>query len=104
MKIFEIENEKLEDIINSTPDIIVDFFATWCGPCKMMGKVFESMSDDVDNISVCKIDVDKRPELAQMYRVVSVPTIIFFKDGKEIQKFTGALSKGKMLEEISAIY
>jgi thioredoxin 1 len=79
-----LEDEKLEDLIK-TGDYIVDFYADWCGPCKMMGAVLEKM----DDVNVIKINTDTHQDLAISFGVMSIPTLIFFKDGKEVKKEIG---------------
>ena len=76
---------------------IVDFYATWCGPCKMFGPIFEEVSKEID-INFVKLDVDKSSDIAREYGVMSIPTIILFKDGKEVKRFTGFMSKDNLLE------
>lgn len=71
---------------------VVDFYATWCGPCKMFAPIFEEVSNDYD-INFIKIDVDNYQDIAREYGVMSIPTIILFKDGKEVKRNTGFMSK-----------
>lgn len=89
-----LENENLEDLVKSGVHI-VDFYAEWCGPCKMLGSVLEQM----ENVSIIKVNTDNHPELAQQFGVMSIPTIVFFKDGKEVRKEIGFKPK----EEIERI-
>ena len=77
---------------------LVDFYAEWCGPCKMMGPVLESIEDKID---IIKIDVDKFPDLAQEYRVMSIPDLMIFKDGEKILESVGFQSKEDLEEVIS---
>lgn len=77
-----------------TNDItIVDFFATWCGPCKMLGPVLEEIASERDEVKVVKIDVDENASLAKTYGIMSVPTMILFKDGKQIATKNGYMPK-----------
>lgn len=79
-----LETEKLEDLVaNGT--YIVDFYADWCGPCKMMGNVLETM----DDVNIIKVNTDLHQDLAISYGVMSIPTLIFFKDGVEVKKEIG---------------
>ena len=77
---------------------LVDFYADWCGPCKMMGPVLESIEDKID---IIKIDVDKFPDLAQEYRVMSIPDLMIFKDGEKILESVGFQSKEDLEEVIN---
>ena len=77
--------------------ILVDFYANWCGPCKMLGPVLEKVSDE---ISILKINVDEYQELAREYGVMSIPCIILFDNGKEIKRNVGFLPEGKLREFI----
>lgn len=78
---------------------VVDFYATWCGPCKMFGPIFEEVSNEKE-INFIKIDVDKNPEIAREYGVMSIPTTILFKDGQEKKRFTGFMSKENLINFI----
>lgn len=74
--------------------VLVDFFATWCGPCKMIAAAVEQLSEDYrDKAAVYKLDVDEAQEIAQNYKVMSIPTLIFFKDGRESERIVGVVSQ-----------
>ena len=73
--------------------VLVDFFATWCGPCKMLGPVLEEMSEERDSLKIVKIDIDENMDLARKYGIMSVPTLILFKDGKQISTKNGFMPK-----------
>ena len=84
--------EYFNDIINSEQLTLVDFFATWCGPCKMMHPVLEQLKDELgESIRIIKIDVDKNNSLAMNYRVQSVPTLMLFRKGEMLWRQSGAL-------------
>ena len=85
-----LEKEKLTDLIKEGTTL-VDFYAEWCGPCKMLAPVLESL-----DTNVVKVDVDIHAELAQKYGVMSVPTVYIFQDGKEVDKFVGFHSKSEI--------
>lgn len=76
---------------------VVDFYATWCGPCKMFGPIFEEVAGE-NNYNFIKLDVDKNSDRARQYGVMSIPTIILFKDGKELKRKTGFMSKEEFIE------
>ncbi len=76
---------------------LVDFYATWCGPCKMIAPILEEISSSID---VLKIDTDEVPELAEKYGIMSIPTLIYFKDGKETTKSVGYVTKEEILNLI----
>ena len=69
--------------------VLVDFFATWCGPCKMLGPVLEDMASDRDSIDIVKVDIDESMNLARQYGIMSVPTLVLMKDGKILAKTSG---------------
>ena len=84
--------EKFNDIINREQLTLVDFFATWCGPCKQMHPVLEQLKQDLgDSIRIVKLDVDKNEQLANDYRIQSVPTLMLFKSGQVVWRQSGAM-------------
>lgn len=98
MTVLKLEEFK-EKVLNSNVPVLVDFFATWCGPCKIVGPVLEDVAEEVgDSAFVCKVDVDESPELASEYGVMSVPTLVVFKDGKEVNRAAGVRLKNDLLE------
>lgn len=88
------------DEITATGVVLVDFFATWCGPCKMIAPVLEELAETYkDQATIIKVDVDQQQELAQRYGVMSIPTLILFKNGKDIKTVSGFQPK-PMLENL----
>lgn len=81
--------------------VLVDFFATWCGPCKMQSPVLEELKEDRGDVKVVKIDVDQETEIARLYGVMSIPTLILFKDGKEVAKNVGFMPKELLVQWIN---
>lgn len=81
--------------------IIVDFFAEWCGPCVMMGPVFAKLSEENSKVKFCKINVDDAPKVSEQYEVSSIPCIIFFQEGKEVDRVIGAVSQDTLQEKIN---
>lgn len=83
--------------------VVMDFFATWCGPCKMLSPIFESLSNEMsDKVDFAKIDIDRSFEVAEEYKIVSVPTMIIFKNGKEVQRIVGFVPKEQIKSKIKA--
>ena len=84
----ELENENFNEEIKNDL-VLVDFYATWCGPCKMMHPVIEKIANDYSNLKIIKIDVDKHDDIARQYGVMSIPTLILFKDSEIVEKNIG---------------
>lgn len=81
--------------------VLVDFFATWCGPCKMQSPILEEIKEDRSDIKIMKVDVDQETELAREYGIMSIPTLILFKDGKEVAKNVGFMPKEVLIQWIN---
>ena len=92
-----LENENFDELIKEKT--VVDFYATWCGPCKMLGPVFEEVANS-SNIKFVKVDIDNHEDLCRKYGVMSVPTLILFEDGKEVKRNIGFIPKEKLEEFI----
>ena len=90
-----------KDVLESDKLVIADFFATWCGPCQMLGPVLEDIANSDSSIDIIKIDIDANRELALKYEIEAVPTLIFFKDGKELNRIMGFLDKNKLTHFIN---
>lgn len=73
--------------------VLVDFFATWCGPCKMQSPIIDSLKEERSDIKIIKVDVDKEEDVARTYGIMSIPTLMLFKDGKEVAKNVGFMPK-----------
>ena len=100
MSLLHMNTEDFENIvINGRKEAIVDFWAVWCGPCKMLAPTIEALADELDGkIAVGKVDVDENRELAMKYGVMSIPTVIYFKNGEEVTRLVGVQSREKLLE------
>lgn len=92
-----------EEVLNAQGVVVVDFFATWCAPCKMLAPVLEEVSSEMSEVKVLKIDVDESPETATKYGVQSIPTIKIFKDGAEVETKVGFMPKEVLKEAIEEV-
>lgn len=94
---------KFSEIINDDKPVLVDFFATWCGPCKTLGPILDTVKAELgDAIKIIKIDVDKNQPLAAEYQVRGVPTMILFRDGKQLWRQSGVLQKHELVSVIKS--
>lgn len=98
MSEIKVTNENFEkEVINYNQKVIVDFFATWCGPCQMLAPVLSEIAEEYkDKIKVCKINVDEEQELAEKFEVVSIPTLVIFENGQPVKKSVGYISKSEL--------
>ena len=89
-----------EEIGGSSTPVLVDFWAEWCGPCKMIAPILEEIAGEQENLNIAKVNVDENPDIARRFEVMSIPTLIVFKDGEPAKRLVGAKPKGALLEEI----
>jgi thioredoxin 1 len=89
-------------VLQSQGKVLVDFWAEWCGPCRMVAPVLEELSHEHPEITFLKLNVDEDPSIAQQFEVMSIPTILAFQDGEVKKRIVGALPKGKLTEELGA--
>ena len=99
MSVIKITRENFEnEVVNSNKPVLIDFYADWCGPCRMMGPIIEELANESDAIKVCKVKVDEQSELASQFKVMSIPTLVAFKDGKVINTAVGVRNKEEIEE------
>ncbi len=98
MSVLHVNQESFDKIIHQPgKTVLVDFWATWCGPCRMIAPVVEAVAEERPDITVCKVDVDEERELAMEYGISSIPTLLVFKDGQIANKSVGVISKEEMM-------
>ena len=91
------------DVLQSGKTVVVDFWATWCGPCKMVAPVLDEIAgENKDKLTVAKLDIDANPSTARDYQVMSIPTMIVFQDGKPVKQIVGAKPKAALLSDLAA--
>ena len=102
----EITDANFEELVTkSTKPVLLDFWAEWCGPCRMVGPVVEELSKDYgDTALVGKVDVDSNANISQMFGIRNIPTILFFKDGKVVDKQVGAVPKSVLDAKLKALF
>ncbi len=99
MAVISIEEKDFKDkVLSSNKKVLVDFYADWCGPCKMLSPVIEKLSDEIDNYDFYKINVDNAENISREYGVMSIPTLIVFESGKELKKSIGFKSASELKE------
>ena len=96
-------NTSFDGLLESEKLVIVDFWATWCGPCRMLSPLLDEVEEEMaDKVTVVKVNVDDADEIAMRYRIMSIPTLIFFKDGKMVDRTVGAMPKSVLVDKINA--
>lgn len=101
MSVIKLTKDNYEkEVINSKKPVLIDFWADWCMPCRMLGPVVDEISQETSDIKVCKINIDEEMELAQNFQVMSIPTLVYVKDGKEQKRAVGVRPKEEIKEMI----
>ena len=99
----EINAEEYAEIINSSSPVVIDFHATWCGPCKVLSPILEELNDEIEGVEFVKLDVDQHPQTAGQNQVMGVPTVVILKDGEVKDRFVGVQPKEVIKEKITSL-
>ena len=100
--IIDLNDSNFEQTISAENPTLVDFWAEWCGPCKMIAPILEEIANEQEGvIKIAKVDVDNAPELAQQFEIMSIPTLIVFNDGEPVKRLVGAQGKHQLLDALS---
>ena len=99
----EINAEEYSEIVNSSNPVVIDFHATWCGPCKVLSPILEELDDEIEGVEFVKLDVDQHPQIAGQYQVMGVPTVVILKDGEVKDRFVGVQPKEVIKEKITSL-
>ena len=99
MAVIKVTNDNFETaVLQTSKPVLIDFYATWCGPCRMVSPLVDEIAEENSNYQICKVDVDEAPELAQKFGVMSIPTLVVLKGGKVVAQNVGALPKSSILD------
>lgn len=99
MSVIKVNLENFsQEVLKSDKPVLLDFYADWCGPCNMMAPEMEAFAEETETVKVCKLDVDEATDLAMTFGVMSIPTVILFKNGEEVDRFVGAREKNGIAE------
>ncbi len=102
MAVIHVTKENFEtEVLQSEKKVLIDFWASWCGPCRMVSPIIDEIAEEQDAVKVCKVNVDEQPELAQAFGVMSIPTLAVVEGGKVVEQAVGARPKADILALIS---
>jgi len=99
MAVFVITKDNMQaEVIDAGQTVLLDFWAPWCAPCRMLSPVLEQAADEAPDVKVVKVNIDQEPELAQQFGIMTIPTLVIIKDGREAKRSVGVISKAEILE------
>ena len=98
MSVVKLNKDNFKEVVNSEKKVLVDFYADWCGPCRMLSPIVDEIADEREDVVVAKVNVDDEPELSQEFGVISIPTLLVFKGGNVVNRSSGARPKADVLK------
>lgn len=102
MAVIHVDNSSFEkEVLQSETPVLVDFWAPWCGPCKMLGPIIDEIAENIEHVKICKINTDEADQIAIRYRVMSIPTLMLFKAGQPVSTSVGLKTKSEILQFIN---
>ena len=101
MAVIELKQDNFEqEVIKSDKPVLIDFWASWCGPCKMMSPIVDSIANERPDLKVGKVNIDEQNQLAEQFKIMSIPTLLYVKDGQVVDKFVGTQPKETILQKL----
>jgi len=101
MSVIKVNEENFErEVLQSDKTVLVDFYADWCGPCKMLSPIVDEVANEVNDVKVCKVNIDEARDLAIKFDIMSIPTLLVFKNGNVVNSSLGLVSKAKIMDLI----
>jgi thioredoxin 1 len=102
MSVLKITKDNFnKEVLNSNQTVLIDFWANWCGPCRMLSPIVDEIAEETTNVKICKVNVDEEPELSQAFQVMSIPMLAVVKNGKLVNKSVGVKPKAAIKQMIS---
>ena len=99
MELFKVNSDNFdEEVLNSDKTVLIDFYADWCGPCKMFAPIIDEVANENQNIKVVKINIDDNQDIAAKYQIMSIPTLVIVRNGNEVARSVGVIDKDKIIE------
>jgi thioredoxin 1 len=104
MAVLSIKKDDFKkEVLDYQGVVLVDFYAEWCGPCKIMGPIIDELTDEIKNVKFVKVNVDESPDLSSEYSVFSIPTFVLFKEGKMVNQLVGVVGKDQLLNTLTTL-